>query len=176
MKRLVTTALTALLFGQPPPPVFRSTTDIVEIDVVVRDKTGKFVLDLSAEDFDVRDEGQPQPVELISLVASGRSPLGSADSAAAVASPVSRARVFVAIFDDAHLSAENFRNAQTAATELLVTQFRSGDVGGVVVGGAGDEPPAHVRRHRAGGGGEAGEVEPEKRLACVRVPRVAADE
>ena len=135
MKRLVTTALTALLFGQPPPPVFRSTTDIVEIDVVVRDKTGKFVLDLSAEDFDVRDEGQPQPVELISLVASGRSPLGSADSAAAVASPVSRARVFVAIFDDAHLSAENFRNAQTAATELLVTQFHSGDVGGVVVGG-----------------------------------------
>ncbi len=47
MKRLVATALTALLFGQQPPPVFRSTTDLVEIDVVVRDKSGKFVPDLT---------------------------------------------------------------------------------------------------------------------------------
>ncbi|HEY2907357.1 MAG TPA: VWA domain-containing protein [Vicinamibacterales bacterium] len=141
MKRLVATALTALLFGQQPPPVFRSTTDLVEIDVVVRDKSGKFVPDLTAGDFELRDEGQPQPVELLTLVAarapvSNRSPVVQPDSPAAPGTePRSRARVFLAVFDDAHLSAENFRNAQTAATELFTKQFRTGDVGGVVVGG-----------------------------------------
>ncbi len=50
-------------------------------------------------------------------------------------SPGSRARVFLAIFDDAHLSGENFRNAQSAATELFTKQFRPGDIGGVAVGG-----------------------------------------
>jgi VWFA-related protein len=142
MKRLVATAFAALLFGQQPPAVFRSTTDLVEIDVVVRDKSGKFVPDLKAGDFELRDDGQPQPVELLTLVAAAHAPRSSESpivqpdlAATAAAAPSSRARVFLAIFDDAHLSAENFRNAQTAATELFTKQFRPGDVGGVVVGG-----------------------------------------
>jgi hypothetical protein len=44
MKRLLAAAVSAVLFGQqPPPPWFRAATDLVEIDVVVRDKAGKFV-------------------------------------------------------------------------------------------------------------------------------------
>jgi VWFA-related protein len=142
MNRLVATALTALLFGQQPPPVFRSTTDLVEIDVVVRDKGGKLVPDLKAGDFELRDEGEPQPVELLTVVSATPSPIANSSSeipsdstAPRQSAPSSRARVFLAIFDDAHLSAQNFRNAQTAAIALFTQQFRPGDIGGVVIGG-----------------------------------------
>jgi hypothetical protein len=59
------TALTLALLAVPltarqqpaqPPPTFRAATDIVEVDVVVQDKSGRFVADLKPEDFSVRDE------------------------------------------------------------------------------------------------------------------------
>jgi VWFA-related protein len=125
MKRLL--ALAPMLLGrmvlaqqQPAPPVFRAGTELVEIDVVVRDTAGRFVRDLKPEEIELRDEGQPRPVEVLSLV--------TGDNAEA------RSKVFVAIIDDAHLSRENFRHAQTAASELFSRQFHAGDIGGLVVG------------------------------------------
>ena len=39
-----------------PPPAFRAATDIVEVDVVVQDRKGLFVTDLTPADFEVREE------------------------------------------------------------------------------------------------------------------------
>src|SRR5439155_21734979 len=50
------------------PPTFRSTADIVEVDVVVQDKSGRFVADLRPADFEVREEGDAQKIELFYLV------------------------------------------------------------------------------------------------------------
>jgi VWFA-related protein len=138
MKRLLASAVSALLLGQPAqPPDFRAVTDVVEIDVVVHDKSGKFVRDLKPDDFELRDEGRPQPVELVTLVSAGggRAPMREADSASPIGKAQARPRVFLAVFDDAHLSRENFRHAQTAARDLFAKEFHDGDLGGVVVGG-----------------------------------------
>ena len=50
--------------GQPeePAPTFRSSVDVVSVAAVVRDRKGRFVSDLSREDFVVVEGGQPKPL------------------------------------------------------------------------------------------------------------------
>jgi len=54
-------------------PVFRSGVNLVLVDVVVRDRSGAFVKDLTAEDFELFEDGVRQQivtfaVELLSLL------------------------------------------------------------------------------------------------------------
>lgn len=74
MRRRGTFSLVALLGTFPlslapaaQPPVFRAVTDLVEVDVVVRDKTGRFVSDLAMDDFELQDDGAAQQVQQVSL-------------------------------------------------------------------------------------------------------------
>src|SRR5258708_14591459 len=48
----------------PTPPVasFKSGVDLVRIAAVVRDPKGRFVVDLTARDFEVVDGGQTRPI------------------------------------------------------------------------------------------------------------------
>jgi Ca-activated chloride channel family protein len=49
--------------GQPDPaPTFRSSVDVVSVAAVVRDRKGRFVSDLSREDFVVVEAGTPKPI------------------------------------------------------------------------------------------------------------------
>ena len=57
-------ALVALGAQGQQPPVFRGTTDIVRVFVTVTDRDGKLVTSLGQEDFELRDEGRPQPITL----------------------------------------------------------------------------------------------------------------
>ena len=41
-------------------PVFRSSREMVSIDVVVRDRDGNIVRGLTQADFEIREDGQPQ--------------------------------------------------------------------------------------------------------------------
>jgi Ca-activated chloride channel family protein len=43
-------------------PVFRGASDLVRVFVTVTDKNGRLVTSLSRDDFEVRDEGKPQPI------------------------------------------------------------------------------------------------------------------
>src|SRR4051794_38337477 len=49
-------------------PAFRTGADLVIVDAVVVDKTGQPVTNLSAADFEVRDEGRVQAVTLFQTV------------------------------------------------------------------------------------------------------------
>jgi hypothetical protein len=67
--------LTAAVAGQAPagepaqqPPVFRSEVESVELDAIVTDKDGKFVRNLTKDDFDVYQDGKKQPISLVTLV------------------------------------------------------------------------------------------------------------
>src|SRR5262245_55367203 len=44
------------------PPVFRGTGDVVRVFATVADRDGRIVTTLTRGDFEVRDEGKPQPI------------------------------------------------------------------------------------------------------------------
>jgi VWFA-related protein len=52
----------------PPPPQFRSTTDLVLLDVSVIDKSRKPVRGLTAADFTVLDDGVPQTIATFAAI------------------------------------------------------------------------------------------------------------
>ncbi len=128
---------------QPPPPAFRSTTEMVEVDVIARDRSGGFVGDLSIDDFELLEDGKPYPVQQVYLRVAGPNGWGNTlrGSAATGAAPRPAApsgnarRIFVVVFDDAHLSPGGFKRTQAAALTLFQTELRDGDIGGVVVSG-----------------------------------------
>src|SRR5262245_45811593 len=47
---------------QPSSPVFRSGTELVLVNVVVRDKTGAVVRNLTRDDFLVTEDDRPQTI------------------------------------------------------------------------------------------------------------------
>jgi VWFA-related protein len=47
---------------QSPVATFKSSVDLVRINAVVRDKKGRFAVDLTAKDFEVVDGGVPRPI------------------------------------------------------------------------------------------------------------------
>ncbi len=122
---------------------FRATAVIVEVDTIVTDGKGRFVTDLTADDFDVLEEGKPQKIERMYLV-SGTSMSavpgtatgidGSAARTAALPPPAPPQRVFVLLFDQEHLQEGSFKRIRDAAITFLTNEFHQGDVGGVVIG------------------------------------------
>jgi VWFA-related protein len=47
---------------QEPIATFRSNVDLVRISAIVRDRKGRFVRDLQAQDFEVLEDGRPRPI------------------------------------------------------------------------------------------------------------------
>ncbi len=52
---------------QPSPPTIKVTTRLVQINVLVHDRHGNPVGDLTKDDFEVTDEGKTQPITLFSI-------------------------------------------------------------------------------------------------------------
>jgi Ca-activated chloride channel family protein len=48
----------------PQQPVFRGTSDVVRVFVTVTDRDGRLATALTRDDFEVRDDGTPQPITL----------------------------------------------------------------------------------------------------------------
>jgi VWFA-related protein len=128
---------------QPAQAPFRASTVTVEVDVIVRDREGRFVTGLTPADFDVTEDGSPQRVHSLYLV-EGRSvtrtvgpdaAASGAGTAVVAPGPAATQRVFVLFFDQEHLDSGGFKRLQDAAVSFLTAEFQPGDVGGVLVGG-----------------------------------------
>jgi Ca-activated chloride channel family protein len=50
--------------AQQQPPVFRGRADVVRVFVTVTDRDGRLVTTLAQDQFEIRDEGKPQPIVL----------------------------------------------------------------------------------------------------------------
>jgi VWFA-related protein len=125
---LVTAILTVLAAGQQAtdqdkqPPVFRTGTNLVRVDVSVMDKDGHPVRSLSADDFELRENGELQNITSFKLVdATGQPtddfslPIRSPAHAAAEAAR-DDVRVFLIFWDEYHI--EQFGSAVRARDQL----------------------------------------------------------
>src|ERR1700674_3517771 len=82
--RIVVLALVAVLFLSGPrftpaqapasSPTLRKISRLVDVSVVVEDKNGNPVTDLTREDFTISDRGQPQQIQLFSMVSTAELP------------------------------------------------------------------------------------------------------
>jgi Ca-activated chloride channel family protein len=61
---VVTAAADRPLAQEQQPPVFRGGSDLVRVFVTVTDGDGRLVTTLARNEFEVRDEGKPQPITL----------------------------------------------------------------------------------------------------------------
>jgi len=123
---------------QPAPtPTFRSSTALVEVDIIVKDKDGRFVSGMTADDFEVLEEGKPQKIQHFYLVT--ETPTTSIEPRGDVLLPRSpdqtNRRIFVLFFDSDHLSAGVLERLKYAAMSFVNAALTAGDLAGVFTNG-----------------------------------------
>jgi VWFA-related protein len=136
--------------GRPADqPIFRLTVSLVQLDAVVTDRKGRHVTTLGPEDFEVYQDGRPQPVVAVSYVeaddgwvdASGLPPLP-----AEALRPEDARRVVAVVVDDLRMSFQSIYRARRGIGEFLDRTFRDGDMGMILAtsGGASQLTYSHT--------------------------------
>jgi VWFA-related protein len=125
---------------QPPTPqdidVVRVSTELVQTDVIVFDKDGRFVDGLQREQFELKVDGKPQAVSLFDQVVSGsqkEEQLVSAKSNSAAnaggsnTAAGSRGRAIIFFIDDLHLSASSVFKTRQAILAFIEKDMSDND-------------------------------------------------
>ena len=137
------------LHGQQPAqtaPAFRSTVNLVMVDVVVRDKKGAVVTGLKSDDFQLLEDGKPQEIRTFALeqisptaqpieraaALTGVAP-GVGVSAPATPSPLTSAdvaghRLLTLLFDTSSMQPEDVQKAADAAIKWVDEQMTTADL------------------------------------------------
>ncbi len=110
-----------------PSQPFRTGINLVEVDVVVRDRDGKVVRDLTERDFEVSEDGKPVAIDAFTAVRLAASPAPSAvqpDRSATTFSTNDYAedgRLMLIVLDDFHIAFEGRRivNARQIARRFI---------------------------------------------------------
>jgi VWFA-related protein len=139
---------TAVLAGQQAPrtgqqtPTFRSTTDLITTDVVVRDKDGKFIPDLRLDEFQVFEDGVPQKIVGFVRNIGGRvltdiSPTMAPVSEGLILPPTKQGsdtsgRIFIIFIDDLHLQALDSPQVRRVLGMIRDTVIHENDLVGLV--------------------------------------------
>ena len=135
----------------PPPqapssqPTFRLQIDMIPMDVLVKDSNGRFVPDLSKDEFEVYEDGVRQEIVVMTLVHGGRVTnlleAPSANVPEGVLLPPRRVsndtsgRVFVFFVDDLHLRFENSVAVRDLFKKISKQLVHDGDLFGIVSSG-----------------------------------------
>jgi VWFA-related protein len=122
---------------QEKEDVVHVESELVQTDVMVFDREGKFVDGLTREQFELRVDGRPVPLAFFERV-SAPLPKGEAapgaTAAAANAAVASRARGRTIIFfvDDLHLSLDSLNPTRAAITHFIDEEMVPGDLAAIV--------------------------------------------
>src|SRR5580693_8537714 len=67
--RIISVALTCvgLLAQDAPSPTFKTNTNLVIVNVAIKDKSGKAIEDLKKEQFTLLEDGKPQQIAVFEL-------------------------------------------------------------------------------------------------------------
>jgi VWFA-related protein len=128
---LVSTNAPAQTTQKPQDDVVRVYTELVQTDVMVFDKSGKFVNGLKPEDFELRVDGKPRPIQAFEQITAGsdeESQLAAARGATTVnlkrPVPLDRGRIIFFYIDDIHMDL-----AGVQAAKKTITSFIEKDMG-----------------------------------------------
>lgn len=133
---LCAVAVCCLLGYVRPLPIhgqFKSGTALVEVDVIVLDRDGRFVPGLRAADLLLFEDGKPQQIQQFYMVT--YDPGGSVVSEFASQADHVAQRVFVLLFDEGHLANDSMMRVKRGAEQFIRDQFGPKDIGGVFVDG-----------------------------------------
>lgn len=131
------------LAAQAPPPVFPSAVSLVEVPVVVTDRDGRFVPDLTKADFEVEERGVPQAITVFERVSI---PIAEAvpEAPARPAPPadvstnerLGDGRIFVLVLDGLHVSPGSIPAVRRAARQFVERSMGPDDLAAVLSPGA----------------------------------------
>jgi VWFA-related protein len=115
--------------------VIRVSTELVQTEVMVFDKGGKFVDGLQRDQFELKVDGTPQPISIFDRVVSGsqkEEQLVSARNGQPVAANaptdnVERGRTVIFFIDDLHLSAGSVLKTREAILGFIEKEMRNTD-------------------------------------------------
>ena len=125
--------------NQTPDDVLRINTELVQTDVMVFDKEGRFVDNLQREQFELRIDDRSQAISFFDRVQAG-----SADEEAQLAAarglvssateknpptvrPLDRGRIIIFFIDDLHLTFESLRRARQTLLSFINGQMGQND-------------------------------------------------
>ncbi len=115
--------------GYLPPSQFTLRADVrlVEVAVVVRDRSGRTVAGLPRDSFEIKDNGKNRKITAFSEVTSIPRPSGQEAQAAAPADEKSSPRFVALVIDDFNSGSREFQSAQMAARAFVKDGLASGD-------------------------------------------------
>jgi VWFA-related protein len=111
---------------------FKAAATTVEVNLVAHDRRGEFVPNLKLDDLQLFEDGKPQAIDQFYLVTHerGGQPFPATGDNLAAAEDRAR-RVFVMLFDEAHMDAEGLMRAKAGANKFINENIGPGDVAGV---------------------------------------------
>ena len=127
---------TAPSYAEGQQATFKSATALVEVDAVVLDKNGNFVPGLKMDDITLLENGKPQRIQQFFMVTNnlGQTPEALASEHADEAQYGAH-RVFVMLFDEAHLANDSLMRVKNGAETFIRDMIHDGDAGGVFLNG-----------------------------------------
>lgn len=141
------------VFGQtarPTPPageeVVKITTNLIQVDVTVTDKNGKTVPGLTAQDFEVYENGEKQNISNFAFissvaregtVAAGQDPGAGTGKPSAPLAPGQVRRAIAIVVDDLNLSFQSVFYTRIALRKFVNEQMQANDLVAVIRTGGG---------------------------------------
>lgn len=139
--------LNLLAYGQQEAPaeqqgddVLRISSDLAQTDVMVFHKDGRFVDDVTREQFELKIDGKAKPISFFEYIRAGSAnedaQLAAARGVARAASPgkqpgrvvpLDRGRVVLFFVDDLHLGIDSMQRVQTLLEQFLEKDFGQND-------------------------------------------------
>jgi VWFA-related protein len=125
--------------AQDRPPIFPARTDVVSVDVVVVDPTGRPVERLTRDDFTLLEDGRPQRITVFEGVTPSAlpppPPLRISINTGRVDRPDGQS--FFVVFDDINISQFSTRRAREAVNQFLDRALAPGDRVSIATGSGG---------------------------------------
>ncbi len=124
---------------KPPDDVVRVYTELVQTDVMVFDKQGKFIDGLKASDFELRIDGKPRAIDGFEQILAGsdeESQLAAARGSTSInlkrPVPLDRGRIVFFYIDDFHMDLADLKAAKKVVTTFIDKEMGQNDQAAIV--------------------------------------------